>query len=184
MRKIVCLLFFVCLPAFGQRADFFGEDITFRLDGFYLDVEGYYWFSNHSGKPIHSNIFYPFPNYSGEKIDSIRLYNLSAGWEPEFKREGEYGISFDLFIAPLDTVLFQVGYRQKLNGDSAVYILKTTQGWGKPIDHAEFKLIAPDSLIMKKFSYPPDKSYLIEKKKIYIWKMKNFMPVRDMIFYF
>lgn len=184
MKKIACFLFFVCLPIYGQRADFFREDVTFRLDGFFLNVEGYYWFLNHSSKPVHSNIFYPFPNYSGEKIDSIRLYNLSAGRETEFKRESKYGISFDLSIASFDTVLFQVGYRQELKGDSAVYILKTTQGWGQPIDRAEFRLVVPDSLIVKKFSYPPDKSYLIEKKKIYIWKMKDFMPVRDMVYYF
>ena len=184
MRNIFCVVFLICSTAFGQRADFFREDITFRLDSIHLNVEGYYWFANHSDKQVNSNIFYPFPNYHGEKIDSIRLYNISAGQETLYKLEGANGISFDLFIAPHDTALFRIGYRQKLFGDSAVYILRTTQGWGKPLVHAEYKLIVPASMKIKRFSYPPDKLYKIEKEKIYYWEMKNFMPVKDMIFYF
>jgi hypothetical protein len=84
----------------------------------------------------------------------------------------------------LDTVLFQIGYRQKLNSDSAIYILKTTKGWGKPMDWAEYKLIVPDYMSIKKFSYSPDKTYKIEKNTIYYWKKLNFMPNEDMIFYF
>ncbi|MCX6150261.1 MAG: hypothetical protein NTX22_07045 [Ignavibacteriales bacterium] len=184
MRKILYLIFFLSSFVLGQRADFFKEDITFRLDSLAIDVDGYYWFANRSDKTIESNIFYPFPNYSDEKIDSIRLYNLSDGRETSFAKEGENGISFFLNIPPFDTVIFQIGYRQKLIGDSAVYILRTTQGWGKPIAYAEFKLIVSNSFLIKQFIYPPDKTYKFEKYKIYYWKKENFMPVQDMIFYF
>jgi hypothetical protein len=169
---------------FGQRADFFKEDITFRLDGFFLNVEGYYWFSSHSDKPVNSDIYYPFPYDAGQPIDSINIFNISIGQETRFKKEGKYGISFTLQLASLDTVLLRIKYKQKLNADSAVYILKTTQFWGKPIDDAEYKLITPKSLLIKKFSYPPDKIYKIEKFRIYYWKRNDFMPVQDMIFYF
>jgi len=184
MSKTLCLLFIICSFAYGQKADFFKEDIIFRLAGAHLDVEGYYWFLNNSDKPLESEIYYPFPNFSGEMIDSIRLYNISAGQKTRYKLEGTSGISFDLIIAPHDTTLFQIGYRQKLNGDSALYILKTTQGWGRPLIQAEYKLLVPDSLVIKKFSYPPLKSYYIQSEKIYYWKMENFMPDRDMIFNF
>lgn len=184
MVKTIYLFFLLNLFAFGQRADFYREDITFRLDSVSLDVEGYYWFANHSDKSVKSEIYYPFPNYSGENIDSIRLYNLSAGHKSTFIREGEHGISFILNISPFDTVLFQIGYRQKIIGDSAVYILRTTQGWGKPIDYAEYKLIVPSSFMIKQFVYPPDKTYEMEKYRIYYWKKEKFMPVQDMIFYF
>jgi hypothetical protein len=151
MGKIFCLvLFFTCF-AFGQRADFFKEDLTFRIDSVHFDVDGYYWFANHSGKPVVSDIFYPFPYYAGGKIDSIRLFNISAGQKTKFRLEGNNGISFIMHIAPLDTVLFQIGYRQKLNSDSAVYILKTTKGWGQPMDWAEHKLIVPDYINKKIF---------------------------------
>lgn len=178
------MIFIFTSFTFGQRTDFFKEDLTFRLDSVHFDVDGYYWFANHSDKPISSEIFYPFPYYTGGKIDSVRLYNISAGQKTRFRMEGINGISFILHIAPLDTVLFQIGYRQKLNSDSAVYILKTTKGWGKPIDWAEYKLIVPDYLSIKIFSYPPDKSYKIDNNTIYYWKKLNFMPDEDMIFYF
>ena len=170
--------------AFGQRADFFKEDITFRLNGHYFNIEGYYWFSNHSNETVDSEIYYPFPTYSGDQIDSIRVFNISSGRETSFNKEDNYGISFLLHLEPSDATLFQIKYRQVIEADSAVYILKTTHGWGKPLDSAEFKLITPDSLSIKKFAYPPDKLYEMDKLKVYYWKRENFMPVQDMIFYF
>jgi hypothetical protein len=182
------LIFFILLVFtsffYAQRADFFKEDITFRLVNNYFGVEGYYWFTNHSGKQVNSNIFYPFPSISGKSIDSIYVFNITAGRQTYFINEDNNGISFNLSLAPLDTVIFQIGYRQKLNGDSAVYILKTTQGWNKPLESAEYKLIAPSTLNIRKFTCQPDTVYKIESYKIYYWKKKDFMPENDMMFYF
>jgi hypothetical protein len=184
MRNTFFLLFVLSSVALAQKADFYKEDITFRLDNLYLQIEGYYWFSNNSGQPVENQIYYPFPYYAGAEIDSIRVYNLSAGRKNGFVGEGKYGISFPLHLAAYDTALFQIKYRHELTADSAVYILKTTQGWGKPLEQAEFKLITPDSFLIKKFSYPPDEIYMMEGYKIYRWKKQNFMPAEDMIFYF
>ena len=184
MNKTVIILIFICRVLYGQRADFFKEDITFRLDSVHFSTEGYYWFSNTSDKPVHSNIYYPFPNFSNEKIDSVHIFNISAGADVKYIKEEDHGISFNLFLGPNDTVLFQIGYRQKLQSDSAVYILRTTKGWGKPLNTAEYNLIISKNFVIKKFSYPPLKSYNIKNKKIYIWRMKNFMPIYDMIFHF
>jgi hypothetical protein len=184
MKKVLYLLLFIYTFASGQRANFFMEDIAFRLNSVQMDVEGYYWFANDSSVPVNSDIYYPFPNYSNEKIDSIRLYNISAGQNTYYKCDDAHGISFNLFIAPHDTVIFQIGYRQNILGDSATYILRTTQWWGKPLIQAEYKLIVPDSMLIKRFSYLPVKSYKIQGDKIYYWKMDNFMPTFDMIFYF
>ena len=184
MIKTFYLLITLCSFSFGQRASFFKEDITFRLDSNHLNVEGYYWFCNTSHTSIATEIFYPFPYTFGEIIDSIRIYNISMGQKHPYKLEGRNGISFYLYIAAHDTALFQIGYRQKLTKDSAVYILNTTQAWGKPLIHAEYKLLVPESFVIKHFSYPPNKSYEIQNEKIYYWEMNDFMPTRDMIFYF
>jgi hypothetical protein len=185
MKRTHFLFIMLNSLAFGQRADFFREDITFRLDGIYLDVDGYYWFTNHSaGQEVHSEIFYPFPVGADGKVDSIRLDNISTARKVKYRLEGGHGISCNLFIAPLDTVLFRIGYRQQIDSDSVGYILTTTQGWGKPLALAEFKLITPDSVSMKGCSYPPNKTYHIENERIYYWKMENFMPDRDMVFHF
>jgi len=184
LKTIPFLIIIFTSFVYGQRADFYKEDITFRIDSVSFDVEGYYWFANNSGKQVSSDIYYPFPYHSGENIDSMRLYNITAGQMPRYSREDEYGISFPLSLAPNDTALFQIGYRQKLKSDSAVYILTTTKAWGKPLAWAEYKLVVPDYLIIKKFSYPPDKQYKVEGYIIYYWRKENFMPDKDMIFYF
>jgi len=184
MKRKITFLIFICPLLYGQRADFFKENITFHLDSIYFSVEGYYWFSNNSNKSNYADIFYPFPNYSDEKIDSINVFNVSAEREIKFIKEGIHGISFNLFIESFDTVLFQIRYRQRLNSDSAVYILRTTQGWDKPLISAVYNLIVSKSFEIKKFIYPPVKSYQIGNKNIYIWRMRNFMPLRDMIFHF
>jgi len=183
MKNIVNIFFFIGI-AFGQKANFFKEDITFRIDGNFMDVEGYYWFANTSSASIKSEIYYPFANYCNEDIDSIRIYNITAGINTNYRYDNIRGISFNLFITPYDTVIFQIGYRQKIVGDSAVYFLRTTQSWNKPLDQAEYKLLMPDSLFIRRFSYSPDKFYKIQGKKIYYWKMNNFMPEQDLIFYF
>jgi hypothetical protein len=184
MIKTFYLLIILCSFSFSQRANFFKEDITFRLDSMHLNVEGYYWFSNISHTSIATEMFYPFPYTYGDTIDSIRIYNISIGQKHPFKLEGCNGISFYLFIAPHDTVIFQIGYRQKLISDSAVYLLKTTQNWGKPLAHAEYKLLVTEPLVIKHFSYPPTKSYEIQNEKIYYWEMNDFMPDHDMLFCF
>lgn len=169
---------------FGQRPDFFREDITFRLDSTFLSVEGFYWFANHSDATIHSEIFYPFPYEEGEFVDSIRVYHVFDGCEVRYRREGVFGIAFPLHLSGCDTVLLQIRYRQKIKERRAVYILKTTQGWGKPLDVAEFKLITPITLYIQTFSYPPDTSYRIQNLKINVWKKEQFMPEQDMVFEF
>jgi len=184
MKKLLPILLLFSSFSYGQQADFFQEDITFRLSKSLFDVEGYYWFANNSDKAIFSNLFYPFPNYSGEKIDSVRLFNISSGENVNYNFEGNHGISFNLNIQPRDTVLLQIGYRQEIKSDSALYILRSTKSWGKPLVKAEYKLIIPDSLTITEFSYLPDKTYEIQNQKIYYWKKKNFMPEKDMIFYF
>ncbi len=184
MKKILFFLILTNSFSFAQRADFFKEDITFRLDSTYIDVEGVYWFLNNYDKPVFSDIFYPFPVSSGSEIDSIRLFNITAGQKTKYNLESGSGISFNLFIPPKDTVLFQIGYRQKLNGDSAVYILRSTQVWGKPLERAEYKLMTSLIFKIKNFSYLPDKIYKIDNKKIYYWKKENFMPKVDMVFKF
>lgn len=183
MHKLIYTLLFAYSIVFGQQINFFREDITFRLDGDYFRIEGFYWFSNRSDRAVTSEIYFPFPPHSGGRVDSIQIYDLTKGRET-WTREEEFGLAFIVHLEPADTSLFRIKYRQKLNSDSAVYILKTTKNWGKPLAVAEFKLIIPDSFVIKGFSYPPDQLYEIEKIKIYLWKREQFLPDRNMVFYF
>lgn len=184
MNNILNILLLFYSLSFGLKIDFFKEDITFRLDSDFFNIEGYYWFTNQSDNTLNKKIYYPFPYYAGSQIDSIQVYDISVGHEIIFWKEGNYGISFPLSIAFNDTALLQIKYRQKINSDSAVYILKTTQSWGKPLKNAEFKLITHESFLIKKFSYQPDRTFIMDNYKIYYWKRENFIPRLNMVFYF
>lgn len=168
----------------GQRMDFYREDITFRLDSTNFSVEGNYWFSNMSDEPVHNYIFYPLPESSKGRVDSFFVYNISGNKRIDFTLRGNEGISFHLNIEPRDTLLLQIYYRQRPVSNPAVYILKTTEAWGKSLDLAEYKLITPRSFTIKKFSYPPDKLYQIEELNVHYWRKENFMPQDDMVFYY
>jgi hypothetical protein len=184
MMRLLYSILFICTSLAGQQISFDKEDITFYLDSEFIKVVGNYWFSNQTNELIESDIYYPFPHSAGKAIDSISVYNLSKVQELPFQRENKFGLSFYLITEPSDTVICQIKYRQALNSDSAVYILESTKSWNLPLNFADFKLVIPDSLNITKFSYPPDKSYEIEKFKIYLWKRKNFMPDQNMIFHF
>ena len=183
LRSIYSILL-VCTSLAGQQISFDKEHITFYLDSEYLKVVGNYWFSNQTNEFVESDIYYPFPHSAGKAIDSIAVFDLSKINELPFQREDKYGISFYLVTEPLDTVICQIKYRQALNSDSAVYILESTKSWNRPLSSADFKLVIPDSMNIKKFSYLPDQSYEIDKFKIYVWKRKNFLPEQNMIFHF
>lgn len=184
MKKLILILLFCSTYCPAQRADFVRENITFRLDSNYFSVEGLYYFLNRSDTIVNSEIFYPFPAYAGPEIDSIQVMNLWRGEVIRFTSEGSNGISFRLHLDKSDSAYIHIYYRQRLTSDSAVYILKTTAGWGKPLEVADFKLITPASITIKNFSYIPDKSYKLNNIKIYTWQKYNFMPRKDMVFRF
>lgn len=181
------VIFFLLLGsrALAQEVIFFKEDITFRLSGKYFYVDGTYWFSNSSRHEVQRLIYYPFPaaGKSGS-VDSMDVFDLSKGAEPEISNRTDAGFSFILKMSSHDTSLYHIAYRQKLNGDSAMYILRTTQAWNRPLEYAEYRLMIGDSIDVTGFSYDPDKVYTIEGNKIYLWKRVDFMPEKDFVIHF
>jgi hypothetical protein len=117
------------------------------------------------------------------KVDSVYLLNLTSQKILLYDKI-KNSISFSLETSSLDSTLILIYYRQKIISDSVKYILTTTKFWGKPFESAEYKLIVDPSLEITRFSYEPDKEYLIDGKKIFYWKKENFMPDKDMVFHF
>jgi len=72
-------------------------------------------------------------------------------------------------------------YEQKLKGNTARYIVKTTRQWQRPLDLARFEITLPKNELNYKISYPADSikeesSY----QKIYFTR-RNFFPKEDVI---
>ena len=181
MKQAICIILLGCSLVYGQRAKFIREDITIHLDGKRMFVEGYYWFVNPAPGPVDTEIFYPFPYRAGKAIDSVGVFDLNAGGRLVFKCEEQFGISFNLYIPPKDTTVLKIQYHQELNSDSAVYILRTTQGWAAPLTQAEFKLVTPGNLKIVEFPWPPDKTYNLDDQLIYYWRKNEFMPDHDLV---
>ncbi len=181
------LIFFLLLgsSALSQEVIFLKEDITFRLSSKYFVVDGYYWFSNPSNRETQRLIYYPFPPAGKDSpADSVDVFDLRRGIQPEISDRSERGFRFVLSIGGQDTALYHIAYRQKVSGDSAMYILRSTQTWNRPLDYAEYKLVVDDSVVVTRFSYDPDKVYNIEGKEIYLWRRTNFMPEDDFVVHF
>jgi hypothetical protein len=168
----------------NTRLNFAKEDITFTFESEHFVVEGNYFFRNNTDQFIRRNILYPFPqeNQFG-KVDSVYLIDLTTQKKLRYEKS-KNSISFSLETPSKDSTLIFIYYKQKIISDSVKYILTTTRFWGRPFEYVEYKLIVDPSLEITKFSYEPDKEYLIDGKKIYYWGKENFMPDRDMVFHF
>lgn len=148
-------------------------------------MDGTYWFANPSNHGAERLIYYPFPvTAEDNSVDSADIFDITQGIRPQISNRTEAGFSFILTIAGHDTALYHIAYRQKIDADSVVYILRSTQAWNRPLENAEYKLMAEDSIVVTGFSYDPDRVYNIEGKKIYLWRRVNFMPDRDFVIRF
>lgn len=184
MLKILLLTLLLGTLVSAQDMDFIGEDITFRLDTVSFSVEGHYWFANRSDRNLRGHILYPLPASADGLVDSFYVANITKGRMVSYRKMGKSGISFYAEMAPFDTLLFRISYKQKTGRDSVTYILRSTQQWGKALEFARYKLITPLTFKVKNFSYPPEKTWEIDGIKIYSWEKIYFMPDRDIIFYY
>ncbi|MCL5267532.1 MAG: hypothetical protein M1469_05450 [Bacteroidetes bacterium] len=177
----VHLLLVSCV--FAQGINFLKEDIAFHLTGRYFIVDGYYWFCNSSSRNQGMLIFYPIDASAGG-VDSVNLSTVVVGAPVEIRDRTDGGFSFMLHLSADDTAVYRIVYRQRITADSAIYILRSTQAWNKPLESAEYKLILEEPITITQFSYKPDKVYTVGGKRIYFWKRLNFMPDKDMVIHF
>ena len=184
MKHFAVLVAMLNSCAMGQDISFVKEDITFRLDKDHFIVDGNYWFANPSDNEVARLIYYPFPATEARSVDSVDIFDITQGVQPLILNSTDGGFNFVLRIAAHDTSLCHIAYRQRISGDSAMYILRSTKAWNRPLDYAEYKLIPDESIEVVRVSYDADKVYNIEGKKIYLWRRISFMPERDFVVHF
>ncbi|MGM0649919.1 MAG: hypothetical protein ACQES1_05355 [Bacteroidota bacterium] len=164
---IIILSVFYCLPAFSQGLQFYKENLQFIIDkhGYFM-VSGDYCFCNVSRDTVNKRLVYPFPvgrEYGA--VDSICVVNAEAEDTLDFLRKGNKVIYFEVSLPPLGIITYHLSYRQKLKGQQAEYILKTTQAWHKAFDMAEYRLTMPSSMKADSLSYKPDSSKVVSGKR-------------------
>jgi hypothetical protein len=170
---------------YSQNLQFYREDLTFEIRNGSFSVDGIYNFCNNGDKEIQQVLYYPFPNDSlyGE-VDSISAFDLNARSQNIIINKTNKGFLFKTEIGPYGIGKYKIAYRQKLLKNKVEYILVTTQRWGIPFESSDYKLITPTNMRITSFSYNPDNSMQTGDKVIYYWSKKDFMPDKNMIFYF
>jgi len=162
-------------------ASFIREAIEFRLTDKTFSVNGIYVFINNTDRPVTQGISYPFP-VSLNLIDTLHIVNMVTGQFLTYEVQSN-AVHTTMSMAPRDTVLLNIFYRQRSFSDTLIYILTSTRKWKKPLQQAEFILIADTSCEITGFSYPPDKMEVKETSNVYLWQFHNFLPQHDFQIY-
>ncbi|MCX6273075.1 MAG: hypothetical protein NTU44_18040 [Bacteroidetes bacterium] len=187
MKKTFLLLSLFLISGFGicQNLQFYREDLTFEIKDSSFYVGGTYHFCNNGESEIKQILFYPFPSdslYGG--VDSIRAMDLNTESLNIITSKTDKGFFFKITLKPYGTGKYKISYRQKLLKNKAEYILITTQKWGNPFESSDYRLITPLSMKISSSSYPPDNTIQTTDHRIYSWSRKDFMPDKNMIFFF
>ncbi len=182
---LIAYTLFISSHVYSQDLQFYREDLAFEIKDNYFIVDGIYNFCNNGETVIEQVLFYPFPIDSlYGVVDSINALDFNAKELAIITKITERGFYFRIELHPYGIGKYKISYRQKLLGNKAEYILVTTQKWNKPFESAQFKLITPAKLKIISTSYVPDSTKQVNSKILYYWSKKDFMPDRNMVFYF
>lgn len=167
--------------SYSQVPNFIQERIDVFVHEEYSEVEGIYYFYNPHTKPTHNSFYYPFVlNDNLLYPDSISAKHIKTGKKINF-RKSKSGVHFALSIAPSDTCIYKVFYRQKVKNKQMEYILTTTKQWKRPLDFAEYYIHVPSNLQLKDSSYKFDLVGETASSRTYFLKKKNFMPDKNLV---
>ncbi len=169
---------------FGRPIDFFAEEVTLSVSESTASISGVYYFRNSSDRGGTFPILFPF------YVDSLTLYpdHIRADvfdgadtTELEVRRLPERNaITLGIPIKPRGVTAWHLQYSQKILGTLAVYIITSTQTWGKPLEEATYRFIAPANFDSVTVWPEADSTREYDHHIEYISHKKDFMPDRDM----
>ena len=169
----------------AKDLQFFREDLSFEIKEDHFYVNGLYYFRNTSNKELKQRLIYPFPQNSAYgKVDSLFVINVIDSTITTNIQKRENCTSFTIQIDTDSTAIYRIGYRQKLKGKKAEYILTTTQTWSRPFEQVNYTLTFPKELFLDSLSYMPDSLREESNKYIFFWYKENFMPDRNFKIHF
>lgn len=147
-----------------------------------IEIRGEYFFTSQDSCVAHSTLYYPFP------IDSSSLYPCSISVKRMKENatlpfsHDDRGIFFSVEIHPDDTTGILIIYHQQVKKQSGTYILTTTSAWGNPLHNSSYSVCIPQTLNLDFLSYECDSVQVSDKKIIYSFFKKKFIPDRDLNF--
>ena len=146
LRQIVCIAALCLLIPYGllvtglvHATSFPRERIELTIYPEVLEVNGLYVYANPWPIPMSQGLKTPFP------VDALHPRPASVAVS-EVRPDGEIPLRtiwfndephFTVNIPARSEIKVRVRYRQLAKG-SGTYILKTTQPWGRPLEHGEY----------------------------------------------
>lgn len=171
---VICLLASLSLHA-QASLKFVEEYIDFKLDEQFFEINGVFLFHNPQESRIRTRIEFPFAT-EADSLKAIRVFDLNKNERLKYTAKGK-SIYFIIEIEAKDTLSINIAYKQPAKAEN-VYIITSTQAWGKPLEKAKYSLKTAENRSVKNFSYNPDYR---TPEGIYIWEKTGFMPEKDFI---
>ncbi len=182
---IISLLLICCLGLYANdfnRLSFTQENLTFRLGKKIWKVDGDYWFTNATDKPVTQKMYFPIPEDTyimpAEEIE-LKLKKPLKGQSCKMLSVSEKGFWFEVTLPAKTIAVCNIKYQQKLLGWVAKYVLLTANSWGSPLEYAKYTLIMPSSFKAAKLSHRNAKVKQKWNKLYYTWEYTNYQPKTD-----
>jgi hypothetical protein len=180
---LTSLLYLFAFCVSGQGFRFYKENITMKIEKDYFHVTGIYYLKSDGNKS--EVLVYPYPVDSlYGTVDSICIYSMTSNTIIKPNKTDRDKTVFTLGFGHNPDQDIQISYRQKLLGNRAEYILKSTIGWREPLDQANYQLIVQSGMLITRFSIPPQDSIVTGQERVYLWKKHDYMPSENLIFDF
>lgn len=176
MNRLILILF-TAVPInllAQQNLEFIGEGIDFAINSERFMINGIYYFANNSEQEIKQTILFPFAKNT-DSIVTKRVYNLTYSEKLSYQ-ELENAIAFKILALPKDTVKINIAYSQNAVKEN-IYILESTQTWGKALQKADYSLTFDSSVQIDSLSLQSDS--LVDN--VYYWKKQDFYPNENFI---
>ena len=158
--------------------EFSSEFLRFDVSPEWVDTYGEFYMTgcDEFGKP--ALLLFPFvPDSALGKAQDIEVYGLDGNeltWHWA-RRDTLLGLP-----CPQKPCGFIIEYRTPFVHDKFIYILKSVQLWGEPLDSCKIEVRFSQSLPVK-MSYPVDTLFFEDSIAIARFLFKNFMPQSNFV---
>lgn len=181
----ICLAQDKTIPPKASPVDFFREEITLTVSDSVSKISGIYYFRVNVEHNGNMPIIFPFYVDSLSLFpDSMFAYILNGADSTKLEIRPAKMKNAVLIIIPIKSkgiTVWHFDYSQKIKSARATYIITSTSAWGKPLDDATYRFMAPAHFSDVQAWPEPDSSTVKGDTREYLAHRTNFMPTHDMV---
>jgi hypothetical protein len=170
---IPAFLFLAVAGSSASDVRFASEVVRMEIEPRRVIVRGQYDFVT-DGHESYVSILYPFAS------DSLMTDANVLRMTPEPLARDASGVHVRVPLDQAGHGRLEIDYEQRLLGRRAVYLLRTTKQWGRPLDRATFEVDWPDSLGEPRFDFPLRAVSHGKARTRYRFEARSFFPEQDL----